>query len=118
MTGGKQGSALAGLAVLGLSVLAAGCNSTHQPNTIEYQATGSAYSVNVVYYDVDQQPEHVSIEWLPWSCSFKCDDTRRHLYISADGYTFNSVTVGIYANGKLLAADTGTTGAYADTMWP
>ena len=36
MTGGKQVSALAGLAVLGLSVLAAGCNSTHQPNTIEY----------------------------------------------------------------------------------
>lgn len=116
----KWVSSVAGLAMLGL-LLVAGCHA-HKQHDIEYWVKGTASLVSVTYSNDDDAIARAINRELPWYYSFRCDETPRYLYISAQNEgDSGSVEVHIYVDARRRLSDYATDSssvATAEMMWP
>jgi hypothetical protein len=101
-------------------LLAAGCNRGR--HDIAYQVTGNVGHVWVDYSDECDTMARAIDCGLPWSYQFQCDETRRHLFVSAMSHYYRgTIAVSIVLDGKVLKTSTVTgmiAGATTDTVWP
>jgi hypothetical protein len=108
-------SAVAGLAGLGLLLLAAGCpSSPPKPVKVEYQVTGSARTASMTYTNMDGGISQEGPCRLPWKTGFVCyQPSRRFLSISAQNdEDHGDITVYIILDGGIAKRST-SAGAYA-----
>lgn len=101
---------LAAAACMALS--AAGCDNPFGGSIeVEYEVTGSAYSVDVTYENSSGTTSREYGVGVPWSYRFSADPGD-YVYISAQNTgTYGTVTVAIYLDGEIYEAETGE-GAY------
>ena len=78
---------------------------------VEYEVTGSAYSVDVTYENSGGTTSREYGVGVPWSYRFSADPGD-YVYISAQNTgTYGTVTVAIYLDGEIYEAET-SEGAY------
>ncbi|MGM0628025.1 MAG: MmpS family transport accessory protein [Candidatus Fermentibacterota bacterium] len=73
---------------------------------VEYEVTGSAYSVDVTYENSGGSTSREYGVGVPWSYRFSADPGD-YVYISAQNTgTYGTVTVAIYIDGEIYEAET------------
>ena len=95
-----------------MAMCLAGCENPFGGSIeVEYEVTGSAYSVDVTYENSGGTTSREYGVGVPWSYRFSADPGD-YVYISAQNTgTYGTVTVAIYLDGEIYEAET-SEGAY------